>query len=769
MRADTPKRALYAIFFFAGIPALIYQVTWQRALGLYFGVDVYSATVTVATFMGGLGFGALAGGSLANRTQRPLALYAAIELGLGVLGALSPFVIAGVGDAVAGASLLTVALTSVAIMLLPTLLMGATLPIMSRIVVQSDAALGERLSILYGVNTLGAGCGAVLTAYLFIGWLGLDGAAWLAASLNVLLASSVIGLARLSSPHGTPATTAGGGAAEKDRPAEPPSRVVLLLAFGSGLVALGYEIVWYRLLGVILHGTVYVFGTILAMYLLGIAAGSLWSRRRVDAPVPLRRFGIAQTIMSAYVLGFAGVLGFASGLPGLRHLLSASFFTSFHPSPLLRSQPLRPLNVYSLLDIPLWSLVMLGLPTFLMGFGFPHLMRAASTTAAGVSTAVGRVYAVNIVGSILGTVLVGFVGLAFFGSERTLQMLIVLGALLGAAACWSARDGAADSGARRRAASGIVVAALAMVVAPGRGALIRATHLADFAAVTFEAREETSGVVALRRQDRIIAFGEEAKVMNLSKLYIDGAAHGRGDEAEGEEWTVALAMASEPRPRRVLSIGLGDGFMCAAALRDEGIEELVIVELNGGLLEILKRTQRGTFIATSPKLRYVTDDGRRWLNANPDEKFDLVMTFPLHAAHAGYGNLYSTEFYALVSKHLNPGGLVYTRSVDQFSTARTLAESFSDVIRLEGSAYMGKHGPFRFSRSRLPFPEVQFIERVDADHTTIKAHAASAPLNRDLRPNSEYYLTYPFASFLMTTDLAYREGEPARFAILLVP
>lgn len=760
------KRALYFVFFFAGIPALVYQVTWQRALGLYFGVDVHSATVTVATFMGGLGFGALLGGILAERTRRPVVVYAVIELLLGLLGAISPFVITAVGGLVAGASLPVVALAAAGMMVLPTLMMGATLPIMSRIVVTSDADVGASLSSLYGLNTLGAAFGALATAYLFIGALGLDGAAWLAATINVVLAASVAWLARRT--KGTPQAPAPSDDIVAARGATAPRLShVLLLAFGSGLVALGYEIVWYRLLGVILHGTVYVFGTILAMYLLGIAVGALFAKKRVDAPDPLVRFGRAQVMMSAYVLLFATVLGYGSQLPGLRHLLSASFFTSFHPSPLLVSEPLRVTNLYSLLDIPLWSIAMLGVPTFLMGFGFPHLMRAASAATSHVGAAVGRVYAANIVGSILGTLVVGFVGLDALGSEITLKILVVVGALVGAFAMFVA---GADPVVRRRVVTaGAVVAVLALAVGPGRGRLLRATHFAADPSVQFSSREETSGVVALRRQDRVIAFGEEAKIVGQQKLYIDGAAHGRGDEAANYEASISLALGAEPAPRRVLAIGLGDGNMCDAVIGSPHVTELVIVELNGGLFEILKETERGARIARSPKLRYVEDDGRRWLFANPTEKFDLVMTFPLHAAHAGYGNLFSHEFFALVSRHLAPEGIFYTRTVDAYATPRTLANAFTSVIRLDAGAYIAKNGSLRFSRARLPFPEAMFMERVDADRETILRNTEGVAENHDLRPQSEYYLTYRHAASMMGSESPFPEAERSRFAAMLVP
>jgi hypothetical protein len=304
-------------------------------------------------------------------------------------------------------------------------------------------------------------------------------------------------------------------------------------------------------------------------------------------------------------------------------------------------------------------------------------------------------------------------------------------------------------------------------------AVIRAIHLADFGSVDFLGQEDKTGVVALRNQHRIIAFEQERKVLNVSRLHIDGATHGLGDvppEADVDS-VVRLALARTPPPQRILSIGLGDAMMCGTAIADSAVSELVVVELNAGLPRVLANTKRGRRVLASPRLRLIHGDGRRWLLANPAERFDMIMMFPLHAGHAYYGNLFSKEFFQLVARHLTPDGLFVFRSVDLMSTPRTLIEVFDHVIRTDAFGYLASQVPLQFDPSRLPVPAQDFTKFVQADQTTIAAHTQGAPINRDLRPNSEYYLSYPFAWSLVTTGpppgRLYVESRPARFAQLI--
>ena len=361
LRAQQPSADLvtrrqlvfYLIFFAGGMPALIYQVVWQRVLTLYFGVDIYSTSITVATFMMGLGVGSLIGGRLADRVQNRGPYYAGLEALMGCIGFASIPAFSFVGQSLAGAPLATVVLVDFVLLLLPTTLMGMTLPIMCRIVIGRDENIGRHLSWLYGVNTFGAATGSLLSAYVLVGVLGLDGATYLAAALNLVLALVVYRLTTEARPTAVPAATMAPSpvATYADRDDVLDYRWVLAFSFLSGFTALGYEIVWYRVLSVILHGTVYVFGTILFFYLAGIALGSLWSRGRIDEGNCVDRFARCQLGISAYSFVIFAVIGYFSWVPPIRQIIAASFFTTFHPAPELLAGHVDVFSLYSLLDI----------------------------------------------------------------------------------------------------------------------------------------------------------------------------------------------------------------------------------------------------------------------------------------------------------------------------------------------------------------------------------------------------------------------------------
>lgn len=756
------RRVYFAVFFAAGVPALIYQVVWQRVFTLYFGVDVYAAAITVSTFMLGLGLGSLFGGAVADRSPRPGHWYAGCEAVLAALGAVSIPVFETVGGALAGSSLMVVALTVMSLLLVPTFLMGMTLPLMVRTLTnQGGGELGADIAWLYGINTLGASLGALLSTYVVIGSLGFFGATGIAAGLNGLLAavvfvmvrrwggevrrsrSSVLRRFERAVSEGELRSESAEQGRDERSASELSGRRILVLAFLSGAVALGFEILWYRLLQLILHGTAYVFGTILSLLLLSMGVGSVLGRRSVEKPFPARRFGIAQLIIAGLSAGGLVLLGRGSMLPGLKQLIAASFFTAFHPTPgLFDGWSL--VSVYSILDVFFWPLFLFGIPGLAMGYGFPHLLRAASASREDLGRSLGKVYFSNIAGATSGSLIVGFFLIDRLGSEVTALFLSSAAVLTGVLA------GAFRGASVRKHFVWAAVGFALLMLLPRRGELVRALHFADSPKVEFVGREDKTGIVALRHQEEVIAFSEERAVLGEMRLYIDGSRHGNlapeGEDAIDRE--VTLVLAAHRKPRRVLSVGLGSGRMVAAALEASSVEEVVVVELSSGLREILSFTSVGRVLENSPKLRYINDDGRRWLLANRDERFDLIVATPLHAAHAFSGNLYSLEFFELVRSHLTPRGLFFTRTVDPYSTAHTLATAFPELVLLGGMSYLGSSEPFAFSASRAQMPSEDILRTLKGTRSAIVKRAAGAPLIRDFWPRSEYYLTYPWARAL---------------------
>ncbi|MFO0914539.1 MAG: fused MFS/spermidine synthase [Pirellulales bacterium] len=779
-----------AIFMLAGMPALVYQVVWQRVLTLYFGVDIYSTTVAVGAFMLGLGLGSLVGGRQADSTTRPAVWYFGCELSIGMFGILSLPLFEFFGHALAGSSLPVVVAVKFGLLLIPALLMGMTLPLMCRIVTDSNDTIGAHLSRLYGANTLGAALGALLGSYLLIGLTGLRGATYIAAAINFTAAGLMILVTRSRSLRSTPTEPtlatdsspatklhSSSASASVPAPASAPvaglvgavsasvanadewSRPALaLLSFLSGLVGLGYELVWYRMLGCLLHGTVYVFGTILCIYLLGIAAGSWASQRRIDQPGAVGRFALSQLAISLYSLLFFCALGYASWLPGVRHLLAASVYTSFHPSPELLEGEFSWANVYSLVDMPMWVVVMLGFPTWCMGYGFPNLIRAGSRSVQSLGESVGQLYFANILGATTGTLVVGLLTLDVVGSEITLALLIALGCV--PALWWAGRQLlAGQSTTRLRWTAGVATMVLlgAGLAFPHRGQLIRAVHYADFPQVDhFTAAEDRTGIVVLKRQTDVISFPQEQTAVGQYRLFIDGANHGgtRQLSEVGLDPHVPAVLNLIEQPKRALCIGLGDGRTAATVAQWSSIEDLVVVELNAALREILKQTGQGQLLEEADPVRHVVADGRRWLLSNPDEKFDLIFMWPLHAAHAHSGSLFSHEFLTICRERLTDRGCLMLRTADPFTTARTIAEVFPAVWRIDAHTYLACRStidapPIDGQSAEYPFDGV-----IEADRHTILAHTAAAPILRDFSPWTEYYLTYPWRRYLSPRSAA---------------
>jgi MFS family permease len=238
---------LAACFFFSGLTSLICQVAWQRLLTVNYGVGTVSITLIVSVYMSGLGLGSLVGGWLAERSRRPFALFAGIEGGLGIAGGASVPLILALGRLSAESSPAASFIGLLVFLSVPTLLMGITLPLLATIFTRITRDFIYSVSHLYFVNTLGAACGAVLTSYLLVSLVGLDGCIYLAAAINVILAVAILLVRpteRQPAAQGEPADAMSEG---------PPGlrRLAYALVFATGFVAIGYEIVWHRVIGVL--------------------------------------------------------------------------------------------------------------------------------------------------------------------------------------------------------------------------------------------------------------------------------------------------------------------------------------------------------------------------------------------------------------------------------------------------------------------------------------------------------------------------------------
>ncbi|MDB4433192.1 fused MFS/spermidine synthase, partial [bacterium] len=423
------------IFFLSGSAGLVYQVLWMRSLGLFFGSDMYGVSIILSTFMGGLALGSLLGGQLAERTGRPLFWYGVAELGIGlialpftaILGALDPLLgatYAASPDGVSWGYQATRVLLASGTLLLPTTLMGATLPLIMKHFVRSRSVLGRLGAYFYAVNTLGALMGALVAGFALLPYLGMTRSTWCAAGVNLAIGVICVAL-------GWRARSAWQETGQRrvdldplpGLEAETRKRIAnaALLAFGvSGFCSFALEVVWTRILLITFSATVYSFATTLACFLFGIFLGSRLISRIVD------RHENPVGLFAALELGTAASVGV---LCLLLHAVPNVFGQLLMKvAGTLPSGQEHALVVTTLMA----SFPLLVIPATLLGATFPVALRVYTTNVAHVGSRTGKLYASNTVGAVLGSLAAGMILIPSLGATASLALIAVLFLIVGA-------------------------------------------------------------------------------------------------------------------------------------------------------------------------------------------------------------------------------------------------------------------------------------------------------------------------------------------------
>ena len=722
-------RLLIPIFFFSGLSSLVYQVVWQRLLTLHYGVGAVSTTLIVSVYMLGLGLGALLGGRLSERVKNGLLAYCGIELLIGIFGLASLPFLGVLARFTAGASHAVSWLAMAGFLLAPTLLMGATLPLLVKCFNRIVHDFLRSVSLLYFVNTLGAAVGALLGAYLLISFWGLSAAIHVAVALNLLLAAAVYTITRVAGAAFELSEPAAAGA---ERIEAPLGRWVYPLVFVSGLLAIGYELVWFRLIGVLIKSSPYAFATSLSVYLLGIALGSYAVEALLSRRPQIRRVDLFFAIQFAVGLSVVALVGTFGRLIEAGPFAAAaarSFSQELHPA---SWQPAELAGVF------LWPVFFQLVPALLIGACFPLLASLALTRPDEEGATVGRVYFTNTLGNLTGGVLTGFVLLQVLGTERTFLLFASLNLLLPVFA--PRRAGTRPT--LRFAAIGLALLA-AWLILPGAGQLYRALHPRPGPGFDAWFEEGVDGVIA--------TFERGPRVVN----FINGLEHG-GRPEPFFITQVTEALATAPRLDRVLVIGFGTGTFVEETLRSRQVGSVTLVELSRTLMANLTRMEVIRRIVEDPRLETVFDDGRRYL-LRSDTPWDLILMDPLRSTTAYSNNLYSLEFFELAASRLSACGVLLLWTDDGSVIPPTLATAFSHVALYtlpEGSGFlMGSACPLRRDPrilaallAQAPAEQRATMEprmrklRPVLDRDGVLALGQGEGLNRDHRPVTEYYL-----------------------------
>ena len=730
---------LVTLFFFSGTCALIYQVMWLRLLSLVFGVTVYAASTVLAGFMAGLGLGSFVAGRLGARISRPLAAFGIAEILVGVTAFLTPFVLDqltrlwvamhdSLPDSLAAITVMRF-VVSFLVLIVPTSLMGATLPLIVKSAVARDDRIGGKIGLLYAINTTGAIAGALVAGFYLISEVGVSRSFQIAAASNI-----AIGLVALIAGYAIPVRSTEairGGEVVANRGGGP--KLILWVFFLSGLMSLALEIIWFRMLVLFLRPTAYAFTIMLACVLAGIAIGSA-----IAAPIlRARRNWLPILAVIQALIGVAAVLSFNAITRSQQAIEAAQpWFERLGLNPYL-----APLVVSS-------AIAMLP-TTILLGMAFPIGLTvwAGDDSSADTSKRVGAFYSLNVFGAILGSIIAGFVLLPQIGSRLGLIVTAAIATVSAVLLAFSMR--------RSQPAMAIAIAVVAPLLFL-MGARV-AVDPFDVAFERFHGRERL-----LWREEgaqTTVAIHERPGNPPMRVMYLDGnhQANDSASTAFVHHRIGALPVMLHQQPRTALVVGLGGGATPGAAARLN--VEVDVVELSQAVVggsEFFKHINFDLLARPNAHLR--VDDGRNFLLMSR-KKYDVVTADIILPRHAGAGALYSREYYELVRRSLADGGLVMQwNGGDTATEYKLLLRTFLSVFPhttmwADGSLMLGSTRPFTISRTAYDirrqtfeqFPwDLATLKRIyTADADAARAFVGDGPILSDDRPVIEYFLSLP--------------------------
>jgi spermidine synthase len=743
----------YLLFFLSGMSALIYELTWQRQLHLVFGVSTLAASAVLAAYMGGLALGAVLLGRRADRTTNPVRLYALIEGGIGLSALLVPAgftMITGLYVPLHawlhpgpwGGTLLRLAM-SLLVLIVPTTLLGGTVPVMGRLVLRRRDGTTAAFGLLYGVNTLGAVVGAALTGFVLLRFLGMHASMYLAVAINGAVAVIAWLVSMRRPQEGGVPTLAPANVAQPFAPRAPLS--VFACAAGTGATALGLEVVWTRILGVFTSNSAYAFALMLTTVLAGLGSGSLlqaWmSRRRGD---PWLWLALCQWLLVAICI---------STVPGMHTA----------PAWLDRICNGNSTSAVFLGEAALTAALVL-LPAVLLGLGFPLLVDAMLRDSERLARSLGRIYAVNLIACVAGAFAAGFVLIPWLGIQTTLGVFVAIALGVGLLAWGRACRPAV--GWRLVVAGAVAAAAIACWLRLPSGGYQKSVPVGKEELLYY--KEGNNGTVSVRKDE-----------FDRRGLLVDGqpvAGTGRTIVID-QKMLAHLPLLLHPGPRRALTVGFGSGGTSySMSLHGIDVDCVEIEKAVSAAAPLFASENHG--ILDKPRFRLIVDDARSWLRVAPED-YDVIVTDCTNIQYKSNADLYTVEYFALMKKRLAQGGLaaawVPANGIDP-RDLKTLLRSFRQVFPHTSVWFMntlatdflivlGTPGPLEIDlgqlQRRMSLPAVRAdLESVGLAspcrllYTFLGAEAdldqylGSGPLNTDDRPVLSYS-TYA-ASFRST-------------------
>lgn len=654
MKKSVP--AILVLFILSGFCGLVYQVAWLRMLILTFGSTVYAVSTLLTAFMGGLALGSIGIGRLTPRIKRPLLFYGVLELAIGLYGLSTPWLFKALDGlyiliyqhVTPGASTFAALrfVMAMVVLIIPTMLMGGTLPVLARFVIRKREEAGSGAGILYFANTGGAVLGCFAAGFLLIPCLGLRMAIVVAALLNGLIfVFSILLSRRFGEPLlPVPATPA---PAPTSMPALPGDaglrRLFFVFFFVTGMASLAYEVYWTRIMVLYLGSSVYAFSVMLVVLLLGLALGSLICAPLSDRLRPAGLagwFGVVELAIGVAIMvqvhqfkglsEMMGNMGVALGQPSYTKMIIVFFFATAR---------------------------VLLIPTVLMGASFPLAAKAVSGTLQRVGRDLGDLYGVNTLGAIVGSFAGGFILIPLLGVQWSMGVTAALNVAVGGVALVTARKG------RGRMA---LLAPLPIILVLGFVLLFNGLYPQDQVLTS-------AGVFNHRGFSRVIHFEEDAQATITVEEVTDTRGDWRSISLNGvnvagtaidllavQKMQGHLPLLVHGDARSVLHIGFGSGGTAHAVSKYPGVEHIRVAEISPGVIRTSARffeEVNHKFWLEDDRVHITFCDGRNFILAAP-MTFDVILSDSIHPRYSGNGSLYTKEYYELCRSKLNPGGMV---------------------------------------------------------------------------------------------------------------
>lgn len=731
LRRERAVLLLYPLFFLSGATGLTYQTLWARQLHLVFGTSTFAITTVLTAYMAGLAIGGFVMARHADRVRRPLAWYGWIEAGIGVYALLFPVLLGLVTPIYLGfwralepppvlfgvVQFLVVGL----LLLLPTALMGATLPLLARFATERVSAAGDAVGRLYALNTAGAVFGTFLCGFMLLPTLGLWWTTVAAALTNLALAGGALLAQRLA--RGSEEV-----APDEDLPDSglQPGLVVVAVATGlAGFAALTYEVAWTRVLGLMLGASVYAFSLMLLAFLIGIALGG-WAGGWLSDRALLR-------------LGQRGLLGLLAWLQVGVGLLSFGLLFLFPELPFFYVW-LFDLFAADTSPTLLWSVSMLVAvvvmtpAALLMGASFPVAVRAVIGSGGALGGPVGRIYGFNTLGSLLGAGLAGFLFLPWIEIRGTVLVAVLVNLIsalvLFAWVAWTRRKRLEVVSAFAVGLGAIALIAVGVwptsIEQAQRRQLLMTAGMYKY--VTDLSERSRAGVLRYTVEPYELLYYREglssvvtvARNRNTGNVWL--ANNGKVEASTTVDMPTQVLVSLLPflyaeERAQTLVIGLASGITAGSVTRIPEVEELSVVELEPAIEPAARFfDEQNHGVLDDPRTRLVFNDGRNHLLLSSTESFDVIISEPSNPWISGVSNLFTQEFLAMGRTRLRSGG-VWAQWVQMYgmdegdlcSLLATFADAYPNValfMTVEDAdlVMLGSDRPL--------LPELDQIERV---------------------------------------------------------